>query len=91
MEEREKNAPVKTYRAHGVEVSVWENIGPNGKYYTVSCQRRYKDNSEGWKSTKTFRLGDLPALSLLTGEAFREFKIQTREGVGDEPSEDNSF
>jgi len=59
------NKPVRTFRIGLVSASVFANSreADEGKEervnHTVQLQRRYKDE-EGWKSTQTLGLGDLP-------------------------------
>lgn len=69
----EKNRPVKRFRAHGVEISVWENTSKNGnKYYTFTLRRSYKTESGEWKNSESLNQTDLLVAAFLMREAFRD-------------------
>ena len=55
----EGNKPVENYRSGAIKVAVWENSGENGKYYTFSMQRGYKDKDGNWKDTTALRTSDV--------------------------------
>ena len=52
-------APVKKFRIGNVTVNVWENEGPEHKFYTVDIQRRYKNDDDEWRNTTSLNHGDV--------------------------------
>ena len=43
--------PIDRFRDGKLEVTIWENQGENGAFYSTDLTRSYKD-SDGWKQTK---------------------------------------
>jgi hypothetical protein len=70
--------PVKKIKAGGIDVAVWENDGKNGKYYTTTLERSYKDGEE-WKKTNSLRTSDLPKAILALQKAYEFGAIKTAE------------
>ena len=70
----EKNIPEKKFRAGAVTATIWENtVDKEGKvasFNSVSLERIYKDKDGNWHTTSTFRLNDLPKLSLMAQKAY---------------------
>lgn len=70
----EKNIPEKKFRAGAVTATVWENtVDREGKvtsFNSVALERIYKDKDGNWQTTSTFRLNDLPKLSLMAQKAY---------------------
>jgi hypothetical protein len=60
--------PVHKLRAGGIEVSIWENEGQKGDFYTVSVRRSYKQGDE-WKDSDNYAEDDLLRLAKLIEEA----------------------
>ena len=59
--------PVAKFRDRAIEVSVWENEGEKGKWYTVKMERSYKDNDDAWQKTSSLNGDDcLKAAHLYT-------------------------
>ena len=79
MSEAETQAkkPVKTFRAGGVEASVWENEAPEGggTRRSVSVRKRYRDKQGNWKDSTTFFANDLPCLALVAQKAFEHLAL----------------
>jgi hypothetical protein len=86
-EQRDKNRPLNTYSANGIQVVVWQNEGQNGPYITASPQRRYRDTEGNWKTSKTFRLNDLPMLAEVLSKVFQDYGLKKRDQKADEPVE----
>ena len=72
-------APVKRIGVGGMNVSIWENAGKNGSYYTVSMQKRYLQGTE-WKNSSSLRVNDLPKAILALQKAFEFLSLREKEG-----------
>jgi hypothetical protein len=55
--------PVERIRIGAVSASIFKNESTNGPFHTVSIERRYKDDSDEWKSTSSYDLKSLSHLS----------------------------
>ena len=81
--------PIKKFKAGAIDASIWENIlEKNGKVfktYSVTIERRYLDNSDKWKSTNSFKVNDLPRVTLVTEKAFDY--LTTNNGNGEKDTE----
>ena len=91
MENQTKNQPIETYKANGVELSIWQNRGQNGDYRTATIQRSFKDANGNWKSTRTLRLNDLAILAALASEAFKHHGIAARQTATPDAEDDIPF
>jgi len=60
--------PIHSIPAGGIEVSIWENQGQKGTFYTITLRRSYKQGDE-WKETGSYGEDDLLRLSKLIDEA----------------------
>ena len=82
------NKPVKTFRAGGVEASVWENESQQGDRKTilqsVSIWKQYRDKEGNWKESSTFFPKDMPHLILVAQKAF-EFVALNKSKDADVP------
>lgn len=70
--------PIKQFKAGALSVTIWNNVdvdrnGNTIAYSTISLQRNYKAK-DGWKSTSSMRLNDLPKAALLLEKAY-EFLV----------------
>jgi hypothetical protein len=75
------NMPEKKFRAGAISATIWLNqaTAKDGKlvqYRTISIERAYKDKSDEWKYTNSFRVGDLPKASLVLDEAFKHLVLK---------------
>src|SRR5687767_10522143 len=66
--------PVMTFRARGVSVAVFPNLGKteDGRditFHKVRVQRSYRDGTE-WKQTESLGRDDLPVATLLLQRAW---------------------
>lgn len=84
------NPPVAKFQDGLISVSVWENEGEKGKFYSVTHERRYQDD-KGWKSTQSYPAYEIQALRKLLDmahtailEAQAEAKLQKAEAERDE-------
>ena len=80
------NMPVKKFSAGGVTVSVWENeaLGKDGivnTYPSVSMDKRYKDKSGEWKSSKSMKRDDLPKAILALQKAYEFLALKENENA----------
>ena len=57
--------PATAFRSGNVNAAIWENIGERGRYFSVTFSRPYKDAQGHWKSSSSYGLNDLDALSSL--------------------------
>jgi hypothetical protein len=78
------NTPVRKFVAGGVTVSVWENeaLGKDGivnTYPSVSLDKRYKDKSGEWKSSKSMKTTDLPKAILVLQKAYEFLALKDQE------------
>jgi len=79
------NLPEKKFRAGGISATVWQNSGkrPNGeesKFNTISIERSYKDKDGSWKTTNSFRMSDLPKLSVVAQKAYEYVIFKSGDG-----------
>ncbi len=89
----EKNTPEKRIKAGAVSATVWKNQAKttnsefgDGSYYTVAIDRRYKDKDGKWQSTTSFRLNDLPRVSLVMQKAYEYLVLKEPEAAASEAS-----
>lgn len=74
------SSPVKKFSVGGVQAAVWENEGKEGNtYYSVSFDRRYKDNNDEWKSTTSLKANDLPKAILALQKAYEFISLKEME------------
>ena len=70
--------PIKKVNVGGIDVAIWENESKNGKYYTTTMERSYKDGEE-WKKTGSLRTSDLPKAILALQKAYEFEAIKEAE------------
>jgi len=73
--EKEKNTPIKKFKAGAISATIWENQTKNNKgetisYKSVSFERNYKDASGEWQTTNSLRIADLPKAVLVLNKAY---------------------
>ena len=77
--------PEKRFQCGAVEASIFENeIQQNGKQFKVkkvSFQKRYKA-SDGWKSTNSLDVNDLPKAILALQKAFEYLALSPEPSNG---------
>ncbi len=86
----EKNRkPVKKFMAGGIHAAIWENQrkrndGEEYQEYTVSVDKRYKDQNGEWQSTDSFRVSDIPKATLVLSLAYEQLVMKSDdEGRGE--------
>lgn len=57
------NPPITKVRVGLVSASVWENATEKGTHYSVTFDRRYRDDQGDWHSTNNYGVRDLLALA----------------------------
>ena len=75
------NAPRLKLSAGAIKATVWDNNGKNSQgedtsYQTISLERVYQDKSGKWKSTNSFRVNDLPKVSLMMDKIYEELVLK---------------
>ena len=59
--------------------------GRNTRVFTISVERRYKDNKTGeWKSSGSFSRNEIPLVQYVLGKAFEAMVEEGRDGVAEE-------
>ncbi len=74
-----KQMPEKKFKAGAISATVWKNDGQKGQYRTVQLTRSFRDKSEAWKSTSSFRVADLPKVALVANKAFEYLVVREDE------------
>ena len=74
--------PVDTVRYRNIKVSIWQNEGERGTYYSATLTRSYRTADGGWKDTNSFSGLDL----LIAAEAMREASSRILKLASTEPS-----
>ena len=80
----EKNKPEKKFIAGAVSATIWQNRGirRNGEeaqFRTISIDRKYKDKGGNWQTTNTFRVNDLPRVSVVLNRAYEYLVLKNQE------------
>ena len=75
--------PVKKFKAGGISCSVWRNEVTKDdrsfEVFSVQIERRYRDQNDQWKSTNSYKVNDLPKVSMLAGKAFEYLTAASEE------------
>lgn len=66
----EKNTPTKELRVGSCKAAIWENESDGRPFFSVTFSRLYRTD-DGWRSTRSFGLNDLPQLAMLADRAHR--------------------
>ena len=77
-----RQMPEKKFRAGAISATVWKNNGQKGDFRTVQLTRSFKDKSEAWKTTSSFRTTDLPKVAMVASKAY-EFLVMKDDGKND--------
>ncbi len=96
MEAAKHNLPEKKFRAGAISATVWKNqavskTGENVSYYSISVERSYKDKSDQWQSTTSYRTNDIPKVVLVLNKAYEFLNLKdvpvegTTESFTDQP------
>ena len=83
--------PEKRFRCGGCEAAIFENeIAKNGakvKIKKVAFQKRYKHPENGWKSTNSLDVNDIPKAILALSSAYEYIVLNDVDGNSDEVSQ----
>ncbi|MDE0052402.1 MAG: hypothetical protein OXO52_21675 [Rhodospirillales bacterium] len=66
----DKNTPTKELRVGSCKAAIWENESDGRPFFSVTFSRLYRTD-DGWRSTGSFGLNDLPHLAMLADRAHR--------------------
>lgn len=50
--------PVKEIKVGAIRLAVWENELENGKAYSFSLSKNYRDKNGGWQTTSSIKSGE---------------------------------
>lgn len=76
--------PIAKWSGGDINVCAWSNTAPSGgRFITLTVDRRYR-GEQGWKSTRSLRLDDVPMILALLQQAFNQLALrhQHAENVG---------
>ena len=48
------NKPIQHVRRGGVQAAIWKNAGQRGPYYSVTIDKRYRDEQGEWQTSYAF-------------------------------------
>ena len=75
-------APVAKLRLGLINASIWERSTENGKFHSVTFERRYRDGQGNWHSTHSYDASDLLTLAKLVDQAHSKIvELQTTEAA----------
>jgi len=85
---QQNNKPVKSFKAGGIEASVWtQEIGKNGETvtrYSVRIQKQYRNKDGDYEKTDYYFRDDLPKLILVAQKAFSFIALRASEDANEE-------
>ena len=68
------NKPVKSFRLHGISVSVFANVvkieGREKTFYKVTMAKSYRDDEGNFQRTTSFDANEIPVLGTLLDHAY---------------------
>lgn len=68
---KEKQKPIKTFRARTLSVSIWENKQKDGNTtYSIQPTRSYRDKDNNWHKTQSLFEKDLLVMAELLRKAW---------------------
>jgi len=74
--------PVVKLRLGLINASIWERATENGKFHSVTFERRYRNGNGEWHSTHSYDAGDLLTLAKLADQAHTEInRLQSGEAA----------
>ena len=70
------NKPVKSFRLHGISVSVFANKVKHQNqdltFHKLSVQKTYRDDEGNLQTTGSFEASDVPVLTFLLNQAYEQ-------------------
>ena len=74
--------PVAKLRIGLITATIWERVTDNGKFHSVTFERRYRDGQGNWHSTHSYDPSDLLTLAKLADQAHTEInRLQSAEAA----------
>jgi len=74
--------PVAKLRIGLINATIWERVTDNGKFHSVTFERRYRDGNGEWHSTHSYDANDLLTLSKLADQTHTEInRLQSAEAA----------
>ena len=77
----ERNIPTKEVRVGPCKAAIWENESDGRPFFSVTFSRLYRTD-DGWRSTGSFGLNDLPHLAMLADRAHQAIENLTPDQRG---------
>ena len=72
------NKPIKKFRCGPIVLSVWEHTRvlekEMVKFHSFTIDKVYKDGDD-WKYSKSFAVEDLPKISRVADDAYRDLRV----------------
>lgn len=87
----ESTKPVAQIRKGMINAAIWRNTNGSGVFFNVTFERRYRDDSGTWQSTKSFSRDDLLVIAHVATHAFDsicEMQDQERKAQRDADGQD---
>ncbi len=72
------NTPTRELRVGSCKAAVWENESDGRSFYSITFARLYRTD-DGWRSTGSFGLNDLPHLAMLADRAHQAVEELARD------------
>ena len=72
--------PVAKLRIGLINANIWQRVTDEDAFYSVSFERRYRDNDGNWQSTHSYNADDLLILAKLADKAHTEI-MNLRAGI----------
>jgi hypothetical protein len=69
-QQSDRDPPAKEIRIGLLKATIWANKKDDGKWYSVTLSRSYKDGDDQWKTSHSFGKDDLLVASQLLQQAF---------------------
>ena len=85
MNDTPTTKPVRHVRRANVQAAIWRNANGTGVYYSVTFERRYRDDANTWHATQSFGRDDVLVLAKvadLAHDAIHELQEAEREQHG---------
>ena len=64
----ENNKPVRSCRAGGISIAVWEKNG----FESITFKKSYKNDEDEWKETQNINHNDIPKLILCLEHEYKQ-------------------
>lgn len=88
-DDQSKNQPAVKLRDGTLSVTIWEQKGTKGPFYTVQLKRGYQDENGNWKDSDSFKRNDLLKASRLLHLAYDRI-AELHQAAGAEASEEET-